>query len=168
MTQLQTLVHIALAMLLGGLVGLEREFADKPAGLRTHMLVAGAATLLVSLGDAVVVHFEVSNQLVRTDPVRIIEAVVTGVTFLGAGTIIRQQEGIEGLTTAASLLFVTGLGVAIGLTHFLLAIGATVLNIVILHVVKRLEKRLEQRHQSTPDANLSSSDNHEENRSSGE
>lgn len=148
MNQLQTLAYVTLAMILGGLVGLEREFADKPAGLRTHMLVAGAATLLVSLGDAVVIHLDVSNELVRTDPVRIIEAVVTGVTFLGAGTIIRQQEGVEGLTTAASLFFVTGLGVAVALTHFTLAIGATILTILILNGIKRVEKKVEQRHET--------------------
>jgi putative Mg2+ transporter-C (MgtC) family protein len=168
MIQLQMLAYIALAMLLGGLVGLEREFADKPAGLRTHMLVAGAAALLVSLGDAVVAHFDVSNQLVRTDPVRIIEAVVTGVTFLGAGTIIRQKQEIEGLTTAASLFFVTGLGVAVGLNHFTLAIGATILIIVILAGIKPLEKWLETRRQNRREANTSPSNNHEKDSSSGE
>lgn len=76
--QLRILGHVTVAMLLEAGIGLDREIADKPAGLRTHILVAGAAALLVSLGDVIVQRFDVktSQELVRTDPLRIIEAVI--------------------------------------------------------------------------------------------
>ncbi len=134
--QLQLLGNIALAMLLSGLIGLEREAADKPAGLRTHMLVGGVAALLVGLSNVIVEAFVVDRSALRADPIRIIEAIVAGVSFLGAGTIIRgRKEGQpEGLTTAASLLFVAGIGVAVATYHFILAIGAAVLALFVLRV----------------------------------
>jgi putative Mg2+ transporter-C (MgtC) family protein len=130
-------------MLLGALVGLDRELAEKPAGLRTHMLVAGASALLVSMNEFVVRAFGVDDALINTDPIRIIEAVVTGVSFLGAGTIIRRRAGsqVEGLTTAASLLFVAGVGVAVALSQWIVAIGATLLVLITLRGLGYLELR---------------------------
>jgi putative Mg2+ transporter-C (MgtC) family protein len=134
--EFQILAHVALAMLLGAVVGLEREIEDKPAGLRTHMLVAGAAALLVALGDVVVRHFDagLGRDLVRSDPVRIIQAVVTGVSFLGAGTILRRRAAhqVEGLTTAASILFAAAVGVCVALAQLVLALGVTVLILITL------------------------------------
>ena len=106
-SQLEIIAEVGLAMLLGGLIGFERESADKPAGFRTHMLVAGAATLLVGLGDALLTSFDVeTGTQIVSDPIRIVEAIITGVSFLGAGTIFRSERGetVRGLTTAASLL----------------------------------------------------------------
>ncbi|MCI0396071.1 MAG: MgtC/SapB family protein [Chloroflexi bacterium] len=143
--QFEILGYLAVAMLLGGVIGLEREVADKPAGLRTHMLVAGAAALLVGLGDVLIARFAMEDALlVRTDPVRIIEAIITGVSFLGAGTIFRHSASnkVKGLTTAASLLFVAGVGAATALEQFVLAIGGTFLVILVLRGVKYLEIRL--------------------------
>ena len=118
--QLRILGQVALAMVLSAVIGAEREAARKPAGLRTHMLVSGAAALLVGLGFTIVRRFGGSSQypLVRVDPVIVIQAVVTAVGFLGAGTILRRsqmgggspREHVEGLTTVASLLFVAALG----------------------------------------------------------
>jgi putative Mg2+ transporter-C (MgtC) family protein len=89
--------------------------------LRTHMLVAGGAALLMALGDVILDHFDikVGHAAVQSDPIRIIEAVITGVSFLGAGTIIRRgsTDAVEGLTTAASLLFVGGVGVTVALSR---------------------------------------------------
>jgi putative Mg2+ transporter-C (MgtC) family protein len=144
-TQLETVGIVALAMALGGIIGLDRETAGKPAGLRTLMLVAGAAALLVSLGDAIVDRFgrDVEGGILRTDPIRIIEAVVTGVSFLGAGTIIRGPRGhhVEGLTTAAATLFVAGLGISVALRQIVLAAGATVLALAVLRVLARVSHR---------------------------
>lgn len=140
LVEFQVLGIVALAAFLGGLVGLEREIADKPAGLRTHMLVAASAALLVSLANVIVPNLEINQELVRLDPIRIIEAVVTGISFLGAGTIIRQKSGIEGLTTAASLLFVATLGVTVALSQFALAVGLTLLNLLILRGIKLFER----------------------------
>jgi putative Mg2+ transporter-C (MgtC) family protein len=146
--QFQILAYVGLAMLLGAAIGLEREIEDKPAGLRTHMLVAGAAALLVALGDVVVRRFDVGlgKELVRSDPVRIIEAVITGVSFLGAGTIIQRSTSrqVEGLTTAASILFVAAVGVCVALSQLVLAVGVTVLVLIILRGVGFVQHRLEQ------------------------
>lgn len=141
--QLNGLLTVGIAMVLGALIGLDREFKDKPAGLRTHMLVAGAAALLVILGDLVIQDYasDVGDDLVRTDPIRIVQAVITGVTFLGAGTIIRSGSGhrVEGLTTAASILFAAAVGISVALTHYLLAGGATLLVLATLRGVQVLE-----------------------------
>jgi putative Mg2+ transporter-C (MgtC) family protein len=135
--QLEMLVSVAIAVVLGGLVGLEREFAHKPAGVRTHALLAAAACLLVVLTDVIIAHFATESppSLLRADPVRIIEAIVTGTAFLGAGTIFRHgTEKVEGLTTAASLLLVAAVGVAVGLEQVFLAVMVTVLTLVLLRV----------------------------------
>jgi putative Mg2+ transporter-C (MgtC) family protein len=143
-SQYHALLMIAIAMALGGAVGYEREMARKPAGLRTHMLVAGAAALLTALGDVVIRHFDVqtSGDVLRSDPLRIFEAVVTGVSFLGAGTIIRGgPDHVEGLTTAASLLFVAGVGLCVATSQIVIAVGATLLVLVTLRLLGRLEPR---------------------------
>ncbi|HEY2921955.1 MAG TPA: MgtC/SapB family protein, partial [Candidatus Binatia bacterium] len=92
LTQLTIIGEVALAILLGGIIGIEREVANKPAGFRTHMLVAGAAALLVGLGDALIRRFgaSVDSELISSDPIRIVGAVITGISFLGAGTIFRH------------------------------------------------------------------------------
>ena len=122
----------------------DREAAERPAGLRTHMLVSGAAALLVSLGSVLATNFDVelSHAVVNPDPTRLIEAVVTGVSFLGAGTIIRRQPAspVEGLTTAASILFTAAIGICVALSQFVLALGATVLALVILRLVRLVTK----------------------------
>jgi putative Mg2+ transporter-C (MgtC) family protein len=151
--QLQIVGEVALAIVLGGLIGLERETADKPAGLRTHMLIAGAAALLVGIGNAMLLHFHAvaATDSYRPDPLRIIEAIVTGISFLGAGTIIRhnRRQQIEGLTTAASMLFTGSLGVCVALQLYLLAIGVTILALVVLRGVGAMERRLERRRKTT-------------------
>ena len=145
--QLQVAAEVALAMLLGGIIGLERELAERPAGLRTHMLVAGAAALLVGLAGTMVNHFSqgLASDLVQSDPIRVIEAVIGGVSFLGAGTIIRRRAGserIEGLTTAASLLFAAGLGISVALHQFVLAVAAVVLVLLTLRALKLADRWL--------------------------
>nr|WP_217218450.1 MgtC/SapB family protein [Deinococcus peraridilitoris] len=91
--QLGILLEVSLAMLLGGLIGLEREFAQRPAGFRTHMLIAGAAALLVGLGEALLRQFLPLAADVRSDPIRVVEAVVAAVGFIAAGSILRTRRG---------------------------------------------------------------------------
>ena len=147
--EFQILACVGLAMLLGAAIELEREIEDKPAGLRTHMLVAGAAALLVALGDVVVRRFNVGlgSELVRSDPVRIIEAVITGVSFLGAGTILRRsaKRQVEGLTTAASILFAAAVGICVASSQLVVAVGVTALVLFTLRGVGFVQRRLEQR-----------------------
>ncbi|MGM0587923.1 MAG: MgtC/SapB family protein [Bacteroidota bacterium] len=145
----QIIGKVTLAFLLGGLIGIEREFADKPAGLRTHMLVSGASALFVILGQVVVLHYSDSffSEYIRTDPIRVIEAIVTGISFLGAGTIIFRREGsqVEGLTTAASILMVAALGICVGLGQLLLGVGLTVLTLVVLTGLGYLERWIKRK-----------------------
>lgn len=144
--ELQILGEVAIAIVLGGIIGMEREAANKPAGFRTHMLVAGAAALLTGLGDVLVQRFTAggTSEIIRTDPVRIIEAIVTGVSFLGAGTIFRRAraEQVEGLTTAASLLFSASVGICVALRQFVLAVGVTLLSLLVLRGVLFVEQKL--------------------------
>jgi len=147
--ELKVLVDVALAMLLGAFIGLEREFKDKPAGLRTHILVAGASALLVALGDIIATQFyhDLGQQVVQADPTRIMEAVIIGVSFVGAGTIIRSRSGerVEGLTTAASLLVAAGVGVCVVLSQIILAVGVTVLVLVTLRGLGYIEQYMASR-----------------------
>jgi putative Mg2+ transporter-C (MgtC) family protein len=140
MSELQILAYMGVSIVLGGILGYDRERAEKPAGLRTHMLVAGAATLLTALGNVIVVEIEIreTTHSVTTDPIRILEAIVTAVGFLGAGTILRDRNKgeVEGLTTAASLLFTAGVGISVGLGKFILAVGVTFLGLLILWAAK--------------------------------
>lgn len=139
--ELVTLAYIALAMLLGAFVGIERELADKPAGFRTHMLVAGAATMLVRLSDVIVLDFVGGDSILGVDPLRINEAIIAGVSFLGAGTIFRRSNSdhVEGLTTAASLLFVAAIGISVALDRLLLAVAVTLLVLIALRGMNWVE-----------------------------
>ena len=142
-----TLGKLMLAVLLGGVIGFERELAARPAGLRTHMLVAGAATLLVVLAERLVRAFQPA-EVVTHDPVRVIEAIIVGISFLGAGTIFRTKEAgepVQGLTTAASVLFTAVIGIGVALEAYVLVVGAVVLILIINFGLRRLEDWLANR-----------------------
>ena len=150
--EIEVLIQVVLAMLLGAAIGFEREAEDKPAGLRPHMLMAGAAALLVSVGTILIEYLGVrlGAQAVDSDPLRILGAVVTGVSFLGAGTILRRgrERQVEGLTTAASLLVAATVGMCAALSRWVLAVGATLLALTTLRGVGRLEQWLDRRRSS--------------------
>lgn len=144
LVQLEIAAKVTIAGVLGGAVGLERELANRPAGLRTHALLAATAALLVALADRLVANFAVEGlaPVLRADPIRVVEAVVTGVAFLGAGTIFRHhgRDVVEGLTTAASLLLVAALGIAVALRQLLLAVLVTVLAVLLLRLLRHLAR----------------------------
>lgn len=144
-SQLIIVAEIAGAMALGGLIGFERELAQRPAGFRTHMLVAGACALIVGLGGSMLEHFSrLHPDFVQADPFRLVGGVIAALGFIGAGTIFRQQgEGISGLTTAASLLFSGAIGVAAALQQWAVAIGATFLALFVLFALRFIEHRLQ-------------------------
>ncbi len=135
-------MHDALAMvvstLLGTLIGFERQMGRKPAGLRTHVLVCLGSTMFVLLAPHAMRDFGM-NQF---DPTRIVHGVVTGVGFLGAGSILRQEGYVHGLTTAASIWMVAAVGVAVGVHAYLLAIVGTVLALVVLEGFRWVERFL--------------------------
>jgi putative Mg2+ transporter-C (MgtC) family protein len=147
--QLQILGQVALAMLLSSFIGLERELARKPAGLRTHMLLGGAAALLTGLAFTIVRRYAATTDypMLKVDPTVVIQAVVSAVGFIGIGTILRHPHGdhVEGLTTAASLLFVAAIGVSVALGQLWLSVGVTVLAYATLHLVRRIEARIARR-----------------------
>lgn len=137
----EMLVRLALAAILGGLVGLERERVESAAGLRTHAIVALGACLfmLVSM-------FGFSNAGkppgAVLDPSRVAAQIVTGIGFLGAGVIIFRQEIIRGLTTAASVWLVAAIGMSVGGGLYIAAVGGTIFGLAILAIMKPLESRL--------------------------
>lgn len=135
-------MHDVIAMLvslgLGTLVGLERQIGRRPAGLRTHTLVCLGSTLFVLLTVHAYEDFGGGN----VDPTRIIHGVVTGVGFLGAGSIMRQEGYVHGLTTAASVWMVAAIGVAVGVHAYTLAIIGAVLALVVLEGFRWVERFL--------------------------
>lgn len=142
--QLLTVAVTAYAMLLGGVIGYERELKDRPAGFRTHMLVAGGAALLVGIGRLTLHDPSLTSAAgLSVDPLRSVEAVIAGVAFIGAGTIFaaRGENSVAGITTAASLLMVSIIGVAAGFSYHVLAIAATVLTLLVLTVLNLVESR---------------------------
>ena len=137
----ELILRIGLAGLFGGLVGLEREFSDQPAGLRTHCLVSFGAALFTMAGAyGVGEFFQGENAAVRFDPTRIAAQVVTGIGFIGAGAILRQGITIKGLTTAASLWVTAAIGLATGLGYIEGAVAVTVGTLLVLYALKQIER----------------------------
>lgn len=133
---LEILVRLVVAAVCGSVIGYQREITERPAGFRTHVLVCigSALIMMVSIypfGDAS-----------RVDPTRIAAQVVTGIGFLGAGTIIRQGSIVRGLTTAASLWTIAGVGLAVGAGFYSAALLTTALVFVVLSGFKIIETRL--------------------------
>lgn len=148
MNQWWVVAGTAYAMVLGGVIGYERELKDRPAGFRTHMLVAGAATLLIEIGELLMFDSRYrGSSFITIDPLRLVESVVSGVAFIGAGTIFAARSGatVAGITTAASLLMVAVIGVAVGFGHGWLALLATLLTFAVLSVLAWLERRVAKR-----------------------
>lgn len=138
-TDTQMIGRLLLTVVLSGLVGLERQVHRRDAGLRTHILVALGAALIMLTSLYV---FDIYKDKVSLDPVRIAAGVVTGIGFLGAGTIIREPDGVKGLTTAASLWVVSGIGLAVGCGFIKIAIYTTVLVLIVLHFLRFVEGSL--------------------------
>lgn len=151
--ELEILLNIIIAAVLSGLVGLEREASRKPAGFRTYMIIGGASALLVSMGEVLVMNFSelpgVVN-FIQTDPIRIIEAIIVGISFIGAGTILKSQESsrVRYLTTAASILFVAGIGISVALHHYVLAVGVTLLILIINYAANLVDRFITRRNQN--------------------
>lgn len=135
---MQEVIAMLVSTALGTLVGWERQVGRKPAGLRTHTLVCMGSTLFVLLTIHAARDFGGGN----VDPTRIIHGVVTGVGFLGAGSIMRQEGFVHGLTTAASIWMVAAIGVAVGVHAWTLAITGTVLALIVLEGFRWIERFL--------------------------
>lgn len=137
-SELDITLRLFVACILGGLIGLERESLDRPAGFRTHILVCVGSALIMIVSMYAFAAVESTNK----DPGRIAAQVVSGIGFLGAGTIIKEGSTVKGLTTAASLWVVSGIGLAIGSGFYFAGIIATAMVFLTLVLFGRLEKRL--------------------------
>ncbi|MBU4376074.1 MAG: MgtC/SapB family protein [Candidatus Omnitrophica bacterium] len=135
----QMIMRLVMSVLLCGAIGLEREVRGRSAGLRTHILVGLSSCLLMIISIFVAQSFGEAHMF---DPGRIAAGVVTGMGFLGAGTIIRYGESIKGLTTAASLWAVTAVGLAVGAGFYLAAYVSTALILITLFALSRVEKSI--------------------------
>jgi putative Mg2+ transporter-C (MgtC) family protein len=151
--ELWILLRLVISAVLSGLIGYERERTGKDAGLRTHMLVALGATLFVSFTDLFVIESvplappsPPGNLRIQIEPLATVEAIVTGISFLGAGTIFVSGKGrrVQGLTTAASIWVTAAVGIAVGLERYVLACGSTVLILLILYVIGKFDVRPRQ------------------------
>ncbi|MFC5450042.1 MgtC/SapB family protein [Paenibacillus aestuarii] len=138
--QLHVTIRLLLAVLLGGLVGIEREVSSHPAGLRTHILVCVGSALVMLLSIYGFSAF-VNETNVRIDPSRLAAQVISGIGFLGAGTIIFNGRSITGLTTAASLWVVAGIGLAVGAGFYYPAVLACVMVLVSLWILNKVEHK---------------------------
>lgn len=141
---LETAGRLGVAMLLGVILGIDREINRKPAGLRSHMLVSLAAASFTIVAFAIIDVAEDFGDAVRVDPLRLMEAVVAGVAFLGAGAIIRGGGSVQGITTGASLWLAGALGVACGVGFYGIAILTAVFGFVVLALIGWIERRVEQ------------------------
>ena len=139
---MQELVALLISTALGTIVGWERQMGRKPAGLRTHVLVCLGSTLFVLLTNHAVREVAASGANVSLDPTRIIHGVITGVGFLGAGSILRQEGYVHGLTTAASVWIVAAIGTAVGVHAYALAGIGTALAIIVLEGFRWVERFL--------------------------
>nr|WP_320114235.1 MgtC/SapB family protein [uncultured Desulfuromonas sp.] len=140
-SQFLLILKLVLAFVAGTLIGIEREKHGRPAGLRTHILVCTGACLMMVVSEGVFFKFGhlSAEGVVRLDPGRIGAQIITGIGFLGAGVILKEGVSVRGLTTAACLWYVAGLGMAFGMGMFLIGAVATILALVALIGMKKLE-----------------------------
>ena len=132
--------RLVAALFLASLIGLERESKEKPAGLRTHMLVSMAACMFILISQQLAALPFATEDALRVDPLRLIEAVTAGVAFLAAGLIFTSNGEVHNVTTGASMWLAGAIGLACGAGQIPLAAMATGIIVVVLFGIKRLER----------------------------
>ncbi len=137
-------LRLLCAMMVGTLIGMEREYTHRPAGLRTHILVALGACVVSILGEMLFTHYTALGA--APDPARLSAQVITGVGFLGAGTIMKEGVSVKGLTTAASVWAVACLGIAAGFGYYALALLGMLFTLMTLTIFEALQRRLIHSH----------------------
>ena len=135
--KLELMLQLGLASLLGGAIGLERELGGKPAGLRTNILIC--------IGSVLYTHLSIAMVGGATDPTRVAGQIVTGVGFIGAGTILHARGAVVGLTSAATIWVVAAIGVALGSGFYLEGIGTTLVVLAVLAGLGRAEKLVQRK-----------------------
>lgn len=142
--QLLIFLDIVITCVLTAFIGIEREAAEKPAGIRTNMIVGASSCLFVSILPSLIDFVQDANfyDKVTPDPIRVLQAIVVGIGFIGAGTIIKRgnDNSVSGLTTAATLLFSAGIGVTVACQLYVLAVCITLLLLLINRGVEKILK----------------------------
>jgi putative Mg2+ transporter-C (MgtC) family protein len=140
--------RIVIAAILGAIIGWEREQHGRPAGLRTHMLVCMGAALMTIISENMYAKYQApgltADSFIRVDPGRIAAQIITGIGFIGAGVIMKIGPRVQGLTTAACLWLVAGVGMAVGTGLHILALVTTLISAVVLMHLGKLEKGMER------------------------
>jgi putative Mg2+ transporter-C (MgtC) family protein len=136
LTNTQVTIRLVLSLILSGLIGFERQWHRREAGLRTHILVCLGSCLIMLTSLYV---FDIYSSKANLDPARIAAGVITGIGFLGAGTIIMDRERVRGLTTAASLWVVAAIGLALGCGFYTAGLVTTLLTVFVLFFLRRIE-----------------------------
>lgn len=140
--ELIIVLRLLLAIALGGVIGFEREIRNRPAGLRTHILVSLAAASFTLITIEIFHEVgDVPGDSARADPLRIVDAVTAGVAFIAAGAIIQSQGDVKGLTTGAAIWLAGAIGVACGIGFYLVASLAAGLAVIVLRVVGWAEQK---------------------------
>lgn len=147
MAELRLLIPIAVAALFSGMIGFERERADKAAGLRTHILVGVTSALFVGLASIWIDQALASDiRRLQIDPIRALQAIAIGVGFLGSGIVFVDESKPRGLTTAASVWATAAVGAACGYSRFILAVGVTIIVLLTLRVLRKFDISSATRH----------------------
>jgi putative Mg2+ transporter-C (MgtC) family protein len=129
---------LVMAAILGGIIGIERQMRDKPAGLRTNILICVGSTLFMSISTQVA-------EVLGGDPTRIAAQIISGIGFLGAGAVLHSHGFVMGLTTAATIWVVAGVGMALGSGMYVVAVFATAMSLVTLYAMSILEDKVQGR-----------------------
>ena len=140
--RLEVAIHLAAALVAGAAIGIERSFHGRPAGFRTHALVCLASSLLMLVTLYQARWFPASDEIVRLDPTRMAQGIMTGIGFLGAGVIFKEGLTVRGLTTAASIWITAAIGVLLGVGMYEPAGFATLLTLGVLSVFRWVEEKL--------------------------
>jgi putative Mg2+ transporter-C (MgtC) family protein len=144
---LELTFKILLSVVLSSVIGVEREIRQKGAGLRTHILVGVGSTLIVLTSLHI---FEIYKEITIIDPTRMMTGIVTGIGFLCAGTIIQAESHVKGLTTAAALWIVSGVGIAVGAGHYSAAIIVSLVVFFVLVSLRSIEHSLTKKFKNIP------------------
>lgn len=139
------LIKITLAVILGGIIGFEREIAHKSAGLRTIMLITLASTLFTIISISPFTNFGGGDSLARIDPGRIAANILTGLGFIGGGVILQTKGTVQGITTAAVIWCSGALGMAIGFGHYMMSIIFTMTVFIITFIIRKIEDKWQKK-----------------------
>ncbi len=135
-------IRLLIAAVLGGVIGLEREWNTAEAGLRTHILVAVAAALFTILAFEIFHTIGTNDTGSQADPIRAVEAVTAGIAFLGAGAIFRSGGTVQGLTTGAGMWLAGAVGLATALGYYIIALGVALLAVIVLAALRAVAHRV--------------------------